>query len=152
MILRSDAAADAIDRDLLPEAQRYVWLLRPDLRRAARGAGLPDIGDFLYWWYTSGVIEYPAFVAPPSEEQYAALTAPAYAGSPQAPPISHFLARVWRERADLAAVYPLGTAGGRRGYVEWLLSFGRREVPIQDLWIDQGLRDWLLSPDPEMAP
>src|SRR5712692_6111258 len=152
MDLRSDPAADAIDLDLLTEAQRYVWLLRPDLRRAAAGAGLPDIGDFLYWWYSSGVIEYPAFAAPPGEEQYAVLTTPAYAGSPQAPPISHFLGRVWRERTDLSAVHPLDTAAGRRGFVEWILAFGRTELPIQDLWIDQGLRDWLLSPDPDMPP
>src|SRR5438309_2340239 len=58
MDLRIDPAVDTVDLDLLTEAQRYVWLLRPDLRRAAGGAGLANIGDFLYWWYTRGIIEY----------------------------------------------------------------------------------------------
>ena len=152
MTLRSDAADDDFDLALLTEAQRYVWLLRPDLRRDAPGGGLPAICGFLNWWYRSGVIEYPAFAGPPGEEQYATLVAPAYAASAQAPPISHFLAHAWRERDDLATVYPLDTPAGRRGFVEWILFFGREEVPIQDLWIDQALRDWLLSPDPDMPP
>jgi glycosyltransferase involved in cell wall biosynthesis len=152
MDLRRDPAVDTVDLDLLTEAQRYVWLLRPDLRRTAGGAGLANIGDFLYWWYTRGVIEYPSFAEPPGAEQYRALAAPAYPAAPQTPPISHFLARIWREREDLRTVYPLDKPAGRRGFVEWILAFGRREVPIQDLWIDQGLRDWLLSPDPELPP
>lgn len=147
-----EEARVVFDLALLTQAQRYVWLLRPDLRGDAVATDPARLGDFLCWWYIRGIAEYPAFAAPPSDEQYAALVAPAFAASPQAPPISHFLVRVWRERADLAAVYPLETAAGRRGFVEWVLSLGRAEVPIQDLWIDQALRDWLLSPDPEMPP
>ena len=140
----------AFDLGLLSQAQRFVWLLRPDLRRV--GAEPVGLCDFLYWWYTRGVAEYPTFTDPPTAAQYAALVAPAFPGSPQAPPVSHFLARVWRERADLATVYPLETPEGRRGFVEWVMKFGRREVPIQDLWIDQALRDWLMAPDPDLSP
>jgi glycosyltransferase involved in cell wall biosynthesis len=145
-------APDVFGLALLTQAQRYVWLRRADLRENAVASDPAGICEFLCWWYARGVAEYPAFAGPPTDEQYASLVEPAFAASPQAPPISHFLAHVWRERTDLCAVYPLETVAGRRGFVEWILLTGRAEVPIQDLWIDQALRDWLLSPDPEMLP
>src|SRR5436309_7958898 len=118
MNIGAAAAPDRFDLALLTEAQRFVWLLRPDLRRGAVGADPPGLCDFLYWWYSRGVAEYPAFADHPSDAQYAALVAPAFPASPHAPPVSHFLAHLWRERTDLAAVYPLETAAGRRGFIE----------------------------------
>ena len=137
---------------LLTTAQRFAWLLRPDVRGEAVEPHPVRICDFLCWWYTHGTAEYPAFVGQPIDEQYAALVAPAFTASPQAPPISYFLRHVWRKRTDLSGVYPLETVTGRRGFIDWVLLLGRAEVPIQDLWIDQALRDWLLSPDPDMLP
>jgi len=137
---------------LLTLAQRFVWLRRPDVRGGQLAVDEARLCDFLYWWYTHGISEYPAFAASPTPEQYRALIAPVLPATQQAPPISQFLARLWRERGDLLTVYPLDSDAGRRGFVEWIVAIGRGEVPIQDLWIDRGLREWLLSADADLGP
>ncbi len=152
MSVLADASPEVFNLALLTRPQRFVWLLRADLRRGAAVTDPAGIRDFLYWWFERGVVEYPAFADPPGDAQYAALVAPAIAASPEAPPISHFLLQLWRERVDLAAVHPLETDAGRRGFAEWILSFGRTEVPIQPLWLDQALRDWWLAPEPAAPP
>lgn len=147
-----NVAPEGGDLSLLTQAQRYVWLLRPDLRGEAGAADPVRICEFLCWWYTHGVAEYPAFASQPTDAQYAALVAPVFAASPEAPPISHFLLGLWRERTDLAAVYPLETSVGRRRFVEWAITSGRAEGAVQGFWIDQSLRDWLISPDHDLPP
>jgi hypothetical protein len=143
-----DATADLFNLTLLTETQRYVWLHRAELRDGAAVTNPARIRDFLCWWYIRGGGEQ---IRPPAK-QYAALAASAFAASALAPPISRYLVHLWYERSDLAAVYPLATPAGRRGFIEWLLSFGRAELSIEPWWIDQALRDWLLAPDPQMPP
>ena len=146
------ASPEVFNLALLTRPQRYVWLLRPDARGDPGVAAATQIGAFLYWWYAHGVVEYPAFAAPPSEGQYAALVAPAYAASAEAPPISYFLLGLWRERADLRGAYRLDIPVGRRNFAMWLVTCGHAEGAVERLWIDQSLRDWLISPEHDQPP
>ncbi|HEX3952640.1 MAG TPA: glycosyltransferase family 4 protein [Stellaceae bacterium] len=146
------AAPNGFDLALLSSAQRFVWLRRPDAHGEASPGDPSGLCRFLCWWYRRGIAEYPQFAARPSDDQYAALVAPAIGGSQHAPPISHFLVDVWTERSDLATVFPLVTENGRRSFAEWLLRLGRTEIPLQTMWFDQALREWFLLADPDASP
>src|SRR5690349_225126 len=114
------ASGEALFATLTP-AQRFAWLLRSDVR----GPGIvPDrerLADFLGWWLTVGLTEYPSIWEPPTGEQVRFLRSPRFAATRISPPISHLLAQVWRRRTDVSAVLPYGNLHAMRGFGDWIL-------------------------------
>ena len=114
-------------------AIRTIWLTRPDLRALCGN----DPAEFEYWLILHGRREYKGL----AESDFTAHREAAASG------LTRLQDHVWNSRPDLQALFDIGTAEGRQGFIWWYFIHGIVELDLIG-FVTEAQRNFLAEPDP----
>ncbi|WP_049976282.1 glycosyltransferase family 4 protein [Azospirillum sp. B506] len=138
-------------RPVLTRFLKQIWTMRADLQANFDLRTVPGQQEFVWWCFTHGMaeLELGRFV---TDEQKRYLNEPVdtlSAGGLQ--PVTRLMQRLWEQRPELQAAFPLDSKRGRAALIIWYFTTGLAELRL-DALLDDGQIRILKSPVSDRAP
>lgn len=129
---------------LLTTEQKFIWLLRKDIRGEIPADTPSGIRRFLVWWALNQHCEYPE-ASGLTDSQITFLTAPAVeARADGTPPLTHLMIGVWELLDHIQSRFNLNSLDGRVALFDWFfltavseLRLGRYVIADQRLYLGE---------------
>lgn len=151
--LLTDPAPEAVPavRPVLTRFLKQIWIMRPDLQANFDLRTETGQQEFVWWCFTHGIaeLELGRFV---TEEQKRYLNEPVdVLPTGGLLPVTRLMLRLWQQRPELQAAFPLDSARGRASLVIWYFTTGLAELRL-DALLDDGQMRTLKSPVNDRTP